>query len=179
MENNHFSTLRKAILRIIGCAFLLSALMLLMACGGSKTISDTEDFKQLKELINSREFEIEHDRARPSRGGNIYLTGAANFIRFKEDSITVSLPFYGERYSGGYGSEAGIKYEGPVKNLKVITNKEEQEIILKFEGQQGMENFQFYITLFPNGNASTSVNSSQRSPISYRGNIKPLAEEWQ
>lgn len=153
-------------------------LIFLLACGGSKSAGDIEDFNQLKELVSSREFEIQHQWARSSLGGSINLIGNPNFIRFKGDSVTIFLPYFGVRYSGGgYGGEGGIKYKGPVKNLKVTAQKEEQELVLEFEGDRGAENLQFYITLFSNGKASTHVTSSQREAISYSGEIMPLREE--
>lgn len=171
------STLKKAIPGT-RFGFLILTLIFLLACGGSKSTADNEDFNQLKELVGSREFEIQHQWARSSLGGSINLIGNPNFIRFKGDSVNIFLPYFGERYSGsGYGSEGGIKYKGPVKNLNVTTHKEEQELILEFEGDRGTENLQFYITLFANGDASTSVTSSQREAISYSGQIMPLREE--
>lgn len=164
--------------KIMSAGFFLVGAILFVACGSSKTAGGIEDFNQLQQLVNSREFEIEHQWVRPSWGGSINLIGNTNFIRFKGDSVNVFLPYYGERYAGGgYGSEGGIVYKGPVKNLKISTKKEDQEIVLEFEAQQGIESLHFYLKLFSNSNVSTNVTSSERATISYSGKITPLPKE--
>lgn len=158
--------------------FFLSTVLFLMACGGSKSTSSVQDFNQLKELVDSRSFEIVHQWVMPSWGGSVSLIGNPNFIRFKGDSVNISLPYYGERYSGvPYGRAGGINYEGRIKNLEINVDREEQKIVMEFEGEQRNENLNFYITLFPNGNVSTSLSSSQRASISYRGKVKTVPEK--
>lgn len=157
----------------------LATIFLILACGGAKnTEKELREFEQLKDLVNSREFVIENQWAMPLRGGNINLIGNANFIRFKGDSVELFLPYFGVRHSGGgYGGEGGIKYEGPAKELNITKDEGNNTIELRFEGQQGSENLDFYITFFPNGEASTSVTSSDRDAISYRGEVEELPDE--
>lgn len=161
--------------------FSLVSLILILACGGAKnTNDDLREFEQLKELVSSREFEIENQWAMPLRGGQINLIGNANFIRFKGDSVEVFLPYFGVRHAGGgYGGEGGIKYEGPAENLSIMEHVAEKNIELTFEGQQGIENLDFLITIYSNGKVNTSVNSSQRDAISYKGDLKALPKEKQ
>lgn len=150
---------------------IVSLTWFLFSCGGGHRNSTPSNYDELSDLVESREFEIIHDWAQPMQGGNINLIGNANFIRFEGDSINLFLPYFGVRHSGGaYGGEAGIEYEGPPENLKV--KKEDSRILLSFEGDQDSENLRFLITLFPNGNATTSVSSSQRQVISYRGDVR-------
>ncbi len=158
-------------------------LLLMLACGGVKnsgSVGDVKDFEKLSELVNSREFEIENEWLMPLGGSMINLIGNSNFIRFKGDSVNVFLPYYGVRHSGGgYGRDGGINYKGPAKNLNITEDKGRNNILLNFEGREGNENLQFFITLFPGGSATTSVNSSHRESISYRGDIKALPKENQ
>ena len=162
----------------LGTPFIL---LLTLACGGMKESDSAEtakDFQKLKELVNSREFEIENEWLIPLGGSMINLIGNPNYIRFKGDSVDVFLPYFGVRQSGGgYGRDGGITYKGPAKNLTIT--EAENKILLNFEGMQNIENLEFFITLFPGGNATTAVNSSQRQSISYRGDVKALPEEKQ
>ena len=57
------------------------------------------------------------------------------------------------------------------EDLKVEKNPDQKKIVLKFGGEQGSENLDFYVTLFSNGNTNTSVTSSQRATISYQGHV--------
>ena len=164
----------------IGLVFLsLGIMFLILACGSTKSSGreDLQNYEQLGELVNSREFEIENDWAVPLRLSTWNLIGNPNFIRFKKDSVEVFLPYFGVRHSGGgYGDNGGIKYEGLIHKLNIEEDKTKNNILIKFEGRQGSENLQFIITLFSKGNTSTSVNSSERDPISYWGNVRALPE---
>ncbi len=77
---------------------------------------------------------------------------------------------------GGYGSENGIKYKGPLKELEIDRPKENQ-FRIKFEGIHQNESFNFIIFVYNNGNTNISLNSSQRNPISYQGDIEALEDE--
>jgi hypothetical protein len=156
----------------------LAAAFLMIACGTQRNAANLQDFKDLRELVDSRQFEIQHEWASPLGGGMINLIGNPNHIRFKGDSIDVFLPYFGVRHAGaGYGREGGIRFEGVPSKLNVQENNQNKNIIINFQASKETENLQFSITLFPNGSANTSVNSSQRSSISYRGEIRKLPEE--
>ncbi len=154
--------------------YIVIALFLMQSCGSS---ADATKIAKTTELIESREFEIEHDWLSPMDGGQINLMGNANFIRFKNDSVNLFLPFFGERFfGGGYNSEGGIVYEGPLKDFEITSDKKNKHII-KFSTDQNTENLDFVINIYPEGNLNTRVISSQRSFISYQGEIGELKEE--
>lgn len=169
----------KTIRRFISTVSLVFLMLNIISCGSSKTEADKDnEFQKLKEQIQNKEFTIENEWLMPLGGNPINLIGNPNFIRFKGDSIELFLPYFGVRHmGGGYGSEGGIKYEGLAKNYLVEENSEDREINLSFETEQDTENLEFKITIFPNGNANTNVNSSQRNNISYQGEIRKQDEE--
>ena len=141
---------------------IIFALIVLQSCGSS---ADTTKIAETKALIESMEFEIEHDWLNPMSGGRINLIGNTNFIRFKKDSVNLFLPFFGERFSGGgYNNEGGIIYNGPLQDFEISSGK-------------NTENLDFSINIFPEGDVNTRVNSSQRSFISYQGRLSELEEE--
>ncbi len=147
--------------------------MVLISCGGAN-LSDaarSEKMAEMKSLIDSRNFEIENQWVTPLRGNRINLIGNANYIRFQGDSVELFLPYFGVRHTGGgYNNDGGIKYEGLAKNLQVKEGRN-NSLILKFEGKQATESYDFTVNVFPNLNTSTQVNSSDRDPISYQGEI--------
>lgn len=168
----------------IGVKLLVPFILLLtIACGGVKNSGSAEsqkDFQELSELVNSREFEIENEWLSPLGGSMINLIGNPNYIRFKGDSVDVFLPYYGVRQSGGgYGRNGGIIYKGPAENLNITEDAAKNNILLNFEGRENNENLEFFITFFPGGSATTSVSSSQRQSISYRGDVKAWQEKNQ
>ena len=174
MKYNKRNILKASILS----SFLVFCFGLLASCGSSNASFNEADYNDLKQLVNSRNFKIENEWANPQGGSQINLIGNPNYIRFKQDSVEIFLPYFGVRHSGGgYGGEGGIKYEGPIENLQITENSDKGNIQLEFEGHQENELLEFFIQLYSNGNALTSVNSSQRSTISYQGNVEKLPEE--
>ena len=162
-----------------GCLPLL--LLLLVSCGSNRNTDSADNrtkFNEIKDLVETREFQIEHEWAMPLGGGNINLIGNPNSIRFQKDSIDLFLPYYGVRHmGGGYNTEGGLKYKGPVKNLEIVEN-ENRNLEVNFETIQDNENLDFSITIYPNRKVYTTVNSSQRNSISYRGDIMDLPEKF-
>ena len=159
----------------MGISSLVFALLLILAsCGGGQATA--EERAEVQELLDDREFQITNQWASPLRGSRVNLIGNPNFIRFKGDSVSLTLPYFGVRHmGGGYNDRGGIEYEGPARNLNI--EQEEGEYILEFEGKDGNENLDFRIVVYPDGGTSTSVTSTQRDNISYQGEIEPLPEE--
>lgn len=165
--------------RYAALTFQILFVISFVSCSSLNTENQKEQgYNELKELVSSRNFEIINTWAYPAGGGNINLIGNPNFIRFQGDSVEVYLPYFGERYSGaGYGGKGGIQFEGIIKNLEVKEQASKEDIILEFEGEQENEKFEFTVWLYPNEVTRTSVNSSQRSVISYRGKISNTEEK--
>ena len=154
---------------------------MIYACGTQQNLNGEypNNFDELKNLVKSGDYVIENQWAIPLNGNMIDLIGNTNSIRFKGDSVDVYLPYFGVRHSGvGYGQrDGGIKYEGPVKDLKIKEDLSKERILVEFDAANNNENFNFRITLFANGNVNTSVNSSGRNSISYRGKVRNLPKE--
>jgi hypothetical protein len=148
---------------------------LIISCGSNQnSVKSSEDLDRLYNKINENGFQIENEWVIPLGGNMISLVSNPNYIRFENDSVDVFLPYFGERHSGGaYGGSGGIEYEGPARNLRIEKNRD-NKVVVKFNGKQGSELLNFIITIFPGGAASTSVNSSERASISYRGNFGEL-----
>ncbi|MDX1762026.1 MAG: DUF4251 domain-containing protein [Christiangramia sp.] len=175
INGNNYSQIRiKAIISVMLCSAFI-----FVSCGSRSTTSDSEGFKELQELVSSRDFEIQNDWALPIGGGNINLIGNPNLIKIKNDSVEVYLPYFGVRQSGGnYGSaEGGINFEGKLDNFEIEENASKGNIEVKFEAKENNENYDFIITLFPNRKTRTRVISSQRTSISYEGEVKQTSED--
>lgn len=161
---------------ISGLCIISFLLLFTSGCGSSKVDGGDQDYDDILNLVNSREFEIEQEWAIPMSGNTINLLGNPNYIRFKGNQVDLFLPYFGVRQSGGAygGGDGGIKYVGPAEKLVIEESSKENYIQIKFEGRQGTEALQFFISIMPGGKTHTSVNSSERNAISYRGNVKAL-----
>lgn len=163
--------------KLIGILLIL----LTIACGIQQNLrgENPDNFEELKTLVDSGAYEIENQWALPLNGNMIDLIGNTNYIRFESDSVDIYLPYFGVRHSGGgYGErDGGIKYNGPLDNVNFDEDLEKQRINLEFKVSKENEIFDFRIILFPNGNTNTSVNSSARNSISYRGVVRSLPKK--
>ncbi|MFD0975681.1 DUF4251 domain-containing protein [Salinimicrobium gaetbulicola] len=161
---------------------LLSIILLVLtiSCATQQNLrgESPDNFEELKALVNSGDYEIENQWAVPLNGSMIDLIGNTNRIRFEADSIKIYLPYFGVKHSGvDYGGrDGGIKYEGTVEDLDIQEDPVKERINIEFKVSKDNESFDFRIVLFSNGNANTSVNSSARNSISYRGIVRSLPE---
>lgn len=157
---------------IIGVFFIIG-------CGTPKqTVADPQNFDELRDLVNTREFSIVFQWAQPQGSGMVDLMTNPNHIKFKDNEVDVFLPYFGVRHSGGaYGNNSGgIRYVGEILNLKISEDRSKNNILMQFEGRQGSEFLIFNLTLYENGKAYANVSSSERSNINYQGgDVKPTA----
>lgn len=153
--------------------------------------------RALDSLLSTDNFEIRSNWAMPlatmsmnslanagllppgSSAGQINLIGNSNHVKVIGDSLSVYLPYFGERQMrGGYNSDgAGIDFEGIPERMKITKNDEKQRYDILLNLKDDSENFTLNITLFPNFNSSINVTSSQRFPIRYSGSVQAIQIE--
>ena len=173
------------------------ALMLFVfSCSSSKNMATPEQITALETLVNSKQFKIESLWAYPqttmalqrvldsgllppgSTSGSISLVGNYNFLKVSGDSITSSLPYYGERrMQVGYGgTDSTIEFKGLVENYstKKIKNN---AIAVMFKAKSNNEVFDVYIELSPNLKSDMVVNGMGRNGIRYSGNLLPIEDQ--
>jgi hypothetical protein len=183
-------------LKISILGLFVIAISLLGSCGSSKATYTSDDINALRELVDSKSFEIESNWAYPlptvgfnsianagllppgDNATQINLIGNPNYLRIEGDSIKASLPYYGERQiSSNYGSaNVGILLNGTVKDLAVAFNEKKKRYELRFQANQDTENYQVAINLFPNKQATMNINSTHRTNISYRGVVNSVED---
>lgn len=176
-------------------AILLIFIIGLISCKSSKTAVSPEEFNTIKELVAQKQFEFVADWALPladnslaqlanagllgigSTSGRVNLTGNSNFMRFKNDSITADLPFYGERQiSSINNNDTGISFNEPPKDYKVTVNEAKRSIDIHFDISDSTESFQVIMNVFRNNRARVTINSTQRNMIRYDGYIKKIEQ---
>lgn len=140
------------------------------SCGSTKE-SNPEELKRLYDLVESKDFTIKNEWLIPLQFSRKNIVGTNAYIDFDGDSVTVDLPYYGERYVlGDIGDDGGIQLEGLAENLEI--SKNENSININFEAEDGTETLDFSIDIYSENNVSTTVNSSHRSSISYEGYVE-------
>ena len=173
-------------------------LSFMLACSSSKSTQNKNAQNTLDSLIQSHRFEIKSNRARPtntmalqqldnaglflngSNASNIDLSTNTNFLRMKNDTVTAFLPFFGERQFGGsYGKSTSIEFEGIPENLEIKPGKKgAYNIRFNISDKNApTDNYNVFITLFPNLNSTININSTSRSSIQYIGYVEALDDK--
>jgi len=180
-------TVKKLVLTILGCGILMN-------CGGtSKVAQDSEAVAFFTSFVDEKSFEFVANRAHPmvtqslnsvansgllppgSNAGAIDLIANPNFVKVFGDSVSGSLPFYGERQFGaGYNANTGIEFKGIPTAYEQTYNAEKERFEIDFQISEKTEVFQVSLMLFSNKSATVSVTSTHRNSIRYTGNVETI-----
>ncbi|WP_158237272.1 DUF4251 domain-containing protein [Aquimarina sp. MAR_2010_214] len=178
--------------------FLIFTSCLLISCGSSQNMEvSTNESKVLDELVAQKRLEIISDWASPiasaslneltnsvlfppgSTASNISLSGNLNHFRMIGDSISIYLPYYGERQiSAGFNNKSNnIEFDGVPEHVKVTYNEKKQRYLMNFKIRNATEWLRVSVTLYPNLRSDIIIHSNYRTSIRYRGNVLKLEEK--
>ncbi|MEP2280088.1 DUF4251 domain-containing protein [Maribacter sp.] len=172
---------------------LIFALSIIAGCKTSKTtISDSHP---IHALVTSQNFEFTATSASPMvtqsmtaiansgliAPGNtvsrIDLNGNGGFLKIEGDSVSANLPYYGERqFGGGYGTTAGIEFNGLPDNYIQEFNNDKQKYTIIFQINDSSDRYMVYVDIFPNMSSVVSVNMANRNAIQYNGRVNSSKE---
>jgi hypothetical protein len=176
---------------------IVSFLMLIYSCGSSKSVEEVAaDRELLKTMITKKEFIIRSNSAKPtvtgtlirivnsgllpvgSSASNITLTSNQNYLKIKNDSVFIELPFFGERQmGGGYNNNEGFNYGGYYDSYKIVYNAKKKFYSIDLKVNNITEALDITIRLYENLNTTITVNSNQRTSMGYDGVVTKLVKE--
>ncbi len=139
-----------------------------------KRSKKTQAFEQLKVMVKEKPIEFVAERAFPMGYKNMDLFSNPNHLRISGDSVFVYMPYFGRAYSVTPGERGGFHFEGIMLNEELKVDDKKRRITLAFLMKEGNDQYQFYLEIAGKENATLNINSNNRSPISYNGNV----EEW-
>ncbi len=129
-----------------------------------------EKQKQVETMVNARDFVFIARMANPMGMKSVNLTTNPNFVRFNPDMVESEMPYFGRAYNSvGYGGDAGLKFKGKPEIFEMKKGKKNYDIEVIVKGEN--DKYTIYISVGLEGNATLSVNSNNRSSISYSGEI--------
>lgn len=136
-------------------------------------------FEQTRELIGSNRFRVEAERAYPAQGKTVDLFSNKGYIILSDTLAKGFLPFFGRAYSLPYGDDGGIEFNSTVRNRKITLNKNKRNrnITYRFSVRAQNDVYTIILLIQSNRNCNITVQSNQRSSISYSGKIYPLPEK--
>ena len=138
--------------------------------GELKEEKKIERQQQVEALVNSREFVFIAIKAQPQGSRSIDLTTNQGKVKFHPDLIESDMPFFGRAYSGaGYGGDSGMKFKGNPEEFTVVKKKKNYQVNAVVKGEH--DTYKLFLSISISGSASLSINSNNRSSISYTGDI--------
>ena len=145
-------------------------LIFMTSCSFLKT--GTISIQELTQKVQSKDFTVSVNTVDPMRMRQHYLTSEYD-LRIKNDSAFAYLPYFGVAYSAPYGGgEGGIKFAEPMMNYSVKSNKKSTGWDIYFKIKDRENSYEFYVNIFNNGSSLFTVNSFNRDPITFNGEIK-------
>ncbi len=105
-----------------------------------------------------------------------HFDGCELFDGIHPDLIKSYLPFFGRGYSGiAYGGDNGMDFEGKPKVYTI--EKTKKAYVIKAEVKGERDSYSIILSVYFEGNAYLSVNSNNRSSISYDGSIEAIKKK--
>ncbi len=167
-------------MKIISILILLASISLVSLAQESKkerkNKEKAEQYKVIRNLIQSEQFEFIGTRAIPQKGVQVDLTTRSNYMRISNSNATADMPYFGIAHNPGYGGDSGVKFDGTPMDYKVEENDKKQKVIIKFRMKEKMEVYDCILTISSIENATFSVTSSRRSSITYYGKVTEITK---
>lgn len=167
---------KKVLLALLMMIVLSSGFAQKMSKKALREKNKIEKQQQIDSLMNSREFVFVAIRALPMGGGSVDLTGNSNSVKFHPEKIESDMPFFGRAYSIEYGGNGGLMFEGKPIEYKVVTLKESKGYDVDATVSVPRDSYKLSLYVSPDGSASLTINSNQRSSMSFNGNIVKFEE---
>ena len=157
-----------------------------ISCGSQTYLDPTT----LSSVVEKKEFDFNATKAFPtnydvinvmnsmrgSTGTQILNLDPGYGFNLKNDLFSVALPYFGRAFNvnPGDANNGGIRFESKEFTVKKTTTKK-GNILFVITPRDQKENYVFNLEIFKNGSAFLSINSNNRQPISFDGNISAKA----
>lgn len=157
---------------IVGIVLLLAGQSL---CAQTKKEKKEQKAKEVKELIESKRFTIDVNRAIPMGGRSLTLTSPYS-LEMRGDSAISYLPYFGRAYTVPYGGGDGLRFEKSITDYLCSFNKKGTAQI-QFRVKTDEDIYAFSVQIFSNGSASINVTPVNKQSITFYGELAPKKEE--
>lgn len=167
-----------------------------MSCASTVQVTDKiEKNETIINLVDSKKFEIKNEFVTPiaangmisdiiaprDNATNLSLDRNDSHFKIVNDSISVYLPFFGERRILTYGyspssHEGFIVYSGIPQKFKSYYDEATNEYRYDMRFRKNCEAFRIRLTIYGDGSTRIFLSSTNRSSLFYSGKVKLLEE---
>ncbi len=161
---------------------LMAAVITMMSCTSQIYMEPAA----LTAAIQNREFNYNATRAfplgndatnilnsMPGAGGNRIMNLDPGYgFNLKKDLFSVYLPYFGRAFNvnPADASRGGISFESKIFTITESKTRKGNTLLI-VKPQDARENYVFNLEIFKNGSGFLSIQSNNRQPISFDGNI--------
>ena len=160
-----------------GIISLFVVAIILAGCSGSASIAKKEkasaEYEHTATLIESGNYMFTVRTASPSGGKSVQIT-SHYALKAKDGNYEAYLPYFGRAYSGAYGGDGGIEFNGEPENLEITKNEKKNKISVKFSTQSEKDKFSVTLNVGSSGYGTLTISSQKRQTISYSGSVGEL-----
>ena len=130
---------------------------------------------KVKELMDEKSFVFKVRDAQPMGTRQINLTNDNYQVEYTPNLVDSYLPFFGRGYSIPYGGGNGLIFKGEPFDVKF--EKKKKYYLLTCSVRSENDVFTFMLNVYFEGTAYLTVNSNNRSTISYTGEIDSIKKK--
>ncbi|MDR2473718.1 MAG: DUF4251 domain-containing protein [Tannerella sp.] len=142
----------------------------LWSCSAPKNIAVTRSL--VIQIIQSRDYTVEADYMSPMRSEGARHLSASYSLAIHGDTLVSYLPYYGEAFGNiPYGGGNGLNFTAEILEYNCSFD-DKGTALIEIKVRNENINYKYLTQIFGNGNASISINSDNRQPISFRGKLK-------
>ena len=150
---------------------LLLVLVTLGSCASSeeRAAQKAEFARKVTAALDKRSYKISINRILPMRGASKSVSYGYS-VEVRNDSLFSYLPYFGRAYQVPYGGGKGLTFDAPINHYqesKMNNGSRQIDIVIKNEEDE----YSYHLSVFENGSSSIDVQSRQRDPISYSGEV--------
>ena len=167
--------MKKTILIVFVC-MLMNTIVFSQTKKELKKEKEQKEYQDMTTLISGQNYEFEADWATSQSGRRVNLVSNLNFLRIKNDSAQIYLPYFGTLTSGAAAmtNDGGVEFSGLIENYELTVDDKKKKISVKFNATTKNDTFIFYLTIFKTGNTLINLNSNFRSAIKYDGKTREI-----
>lgn len=151
--------------------FTCSALVMLSGCATAeeRAARAAEQALKVKTALTQRRYKIDVNRMYPMNGNSRNVSYGYS-VEVRNDTLISYLPYFGRAYNVPYGGGKGFNFSEQIGSYHE-TQQSNGARLINIELKNEEDIYQYTIKVFDNGNSSIDVQSRQRDPISYSGEM--------